>query len=76
MTQEQLKEAKNFRRQMKWCAILCWVATLAFIFIPHKNPNAGYDWVIVPCGGMVMTLIYISMNSHIKEYEKQNKNEL
>ena len=76
MTQEQLKDAKNFRRQMKWCSIICWIATAAFIFIPHKNPDAGYDWVIVPFGGMVYTIIYLSMNSLITEYEKKNSNEL
>ncbi len=72
MSEEFIKEAKNFRMQMKWCSIICWVATLVFIFIP-KNPNAGIDWVIVPIAGGIFNLIYLKMDSQIKEYEKLTK---
>lgn len=72
MSEEFIKEAKNFRMQMKWCSIICWVATLVFIFMP-KNPNAGIDWVIVPIGGCIFNLIYLKMDSQIKEYEKLTK---
>lgn len=70
MTQEILKEAKNFRRQMKWCSILCWVATLAFIFMP-KNPKAGDDWLIVPAASVILTIIYFNMNNMINKYENE-----
>lgn len=73
MSEEFIKEAKNFRMQMKWCSIICWVATLAFVFIPFKNPNAGIDWVIVPIGGCIFNLIYFSMDSKVKKYENLNK---
>jgi len=75
MTEEFIKEAKNFRRQMKWVSIMCWVATLAFITLPFKNPNADYDWVIVPVGAVIFSIIYFSMDSNIKKYEELKKNE-
>jgi FtsH-binding integral membrane protein len=69
MTKETLKEAKNFRMQMKWCSIMCWVATLVFIFVPKTN-NEDIDWVIIPIGATIFSLIYLKMNAHINEYEK------
>ena len=72
MSEEFIKEAKNFRMQMKWCSIICWVATLVFIFMP-KNPNTGIDWVIVPIGGCIFNLIYFKMDKQIKEYENLTK---
>ena len=69
LTKEFIKEAKNFRRQMKWCSIMCWVATLAFIFIP-TNPNTSMEWIIVPIGGTILTFIYFSMDKNIKQYER------
>lgn len=65
-----IEDAKNFRKQMKWCSIICWIATLAFVFVPTKNQNAGYDWVIIPVGGVIFTIIYFNMDSNIKKYEK------
>lgn len=73
MSEETLKEAKNFRMQMKWCSILCWLATLPFIFIPIKNPNASYDWIIIPIGAVIFSIIYFNMNSMITKYEKLTK---
>jgi FtsH-binding integral membrane protein len=69
MTKETLKEAKNFRMQMKWCSIMCWIATLVFIFVPKTN-NEDIDWVIIPIGATIFSLIYFKMNAHINEYEK------
>lgn len=74
MSEDFMKEAKNFRMQMKWCSIICWVATLIFVFIPFKNPNADMDWVIIPIGGVVFTIIYFKMNGTIKNYETLTKN--
>ena len=71
MSEEFIKEAKNFRRQMKWCSIMCWVATLAFIFMP--TPKGDYDWMIIPFGGVILTLCYYSMDKNIKQYEKLKK---
>lgn len=71
MSEEFIKEAKNFRMQMKWCSIMCWIATLAFIFMPtHKE---DYDWMIIPIGATILTFIYYSMDKNIKEYEKLKK---
>ena len=70
LSEEFIKEAKNFRMQMKWCSIMCWLATLAFIFIPAKNPDMS--WTIIPIGGTIFTFIYFTMNKNIKEYEKKN----
>lgn len=75
MSEEFIKEAKNFRRQMKWSAIICWIATLIFIFAPNKNPDSGLDWILIPIGGTILTIIYFNMDSNIKKYEKLNKNE-
>ena len=69
MSDEFIKEAKNFRMQMKWCSIICWVATLVFIFVPKTN-NTDMDWVIIPIGGGIFNLIYLKMDKQIKEYEK------
>ena len=71
LSEEFIKESKNFRMQMKWCSIISWIATLAFIFIPFKNPNADMDWIIVPIGGMIFTCIYFKIDSQIKQYEKK-----
>ncbi|MFY7886682.1 MAG: hypothetical protein ACOVOV_17760 [Dolichospermum sp.] len=71
MSEEFIKEAKNFRRQMKWCSIICWVATLVFVFM--STPKGDYDWIIIPFGGIVFTLCYFSMNKNITEYEKLKK---
>jgi hypothetical protein len=73
MSEEFIKEAKNFRMQMKWCSIICWVATLVFIFALKTN-NTDMDWVIIPIGGGIFNLIYFKMDSQIKEYEKLTKN--
>jgi hypothetical protein len=69
MSPETLKEIKNFTRQMKWCSVMCWLATLAFIFVPTKNLNADLGWTIIPAGGVILTFIYFHLRSKIKEYE-------
>ena len=71
MSEEFIKEAKNFRMQMKWCSIMCWLATLAFIFMP--NTKNDYEWIIIPFGGIVLTLCYFGMDKNIKKYEKLKK---
>jgi hypothetical protein len=73
MSDEFIKEAKNFRMQMKWCSIICWAATLAFIFIPTKNTNDDFSWTIIPVGGTIFTFIYFSMDKNIKRYEELKK---
>lgn len=73
MSEEFIKEAKNFRMQMKWCSIICWLATLAFIFIPSKNTNDDLSWTIIPVGGTIFTFIYFSMDKNIKRYEELKK---
>jgi len=68
MTESTLKEAKNFTAQMKWCAILCWAAS---IFIAIKNPQTkDFGWLIIPVAGFVFTVAFFNMRKMIKEYEK------
>lgn len=73
MSVEFIKEAKNFRMQMKWCSIICWIATLALVFIPSKNTNDDFSWTIIPVGGIIFTFIYFSMDKNIKRYEELKK---
>ena len=61
MSEEFIKEAKNFRTQMKWCSIMCWVATLAFIFMP--TPKGDYDWII---------LVWIKILNSTKNLKNKN----
>lgn len=74
MSEEFIKEAKNFRMQMKWCSIICWVATLVFIFVLKNNTDTDMDWVIIPIGGAIFNLIYFKIDAQITEYEKLTKN--
>jgi FtsH-binding integral membrane protein len=66
--EEFIKEARSFRRQMKWTSIMCWAATI--IFVSMEKPNADYDWVIIQIGAVIFSIIYFQMNKNIKEYEK------
>ena len=75
MSDEFIKEAKNFRMQMKWCSIICWVATLVFLYNYNSKPSLQEDltWVIIPVGAVIFTIIYSSMNNNIKKYENLKK---
>jgi len=75
MSEEFIKEAKNFRMQMKWCSIICWVASLVFFYNYNSKPSLqeNFDWVIIPVGAVIFTLIFLSMDSNIKKYEKLKK---
>jgi amino acid transporter len=76
MSESFIEEAKNFRRQMKWSSIISWIATLVFLFNYNDTPNLQEDlsWVIIPIGAVILTIIYFSMDSNIKQYEKLTKN--
>lgn len=71
MSPETLKEIKNFTRQMKWCSVMCWLATLAFVFIPNENTKTDLSWTIIPVGGVILTFIYFHLSFKIKEYESK-----
>jgi hypothetical protein len=76
MNQEFLKEAKNFRMQMKWCSIICWISTAIFVygwFNGNKNIQEDLSWLIVPIGAIILTGIYFNMNKNIKRYEQISK---
>ncbi len=73
MFEEQLKDAKNFKFQMGVCAILCFLATLLFIFFLDTKEKDN-DWSIIPVGGIIFTVIYFNMRNVIKKYENLNKN--
>jgi hypothetical protein len=80
MSPEFLNEAKHFRSQMKWCAILCWVGTAVFtynLFFGIERIQTAlredYSWIIVPLGAIILSIIYHNMNSNIKKYEQHSK---
>lgn len=70
MSEEFIKEAKNFRMQMKWCAIISMVASA---FLTYKAPEKIGEWGIIAFGGIAFIFIYFNMNKNIKEYEKLKK---
>ena len=70
MSEEFIKEAKNFKRQMKWCSIMCWVATASLIY---KAPDKIDDWGIITFGAIVFTIIYFNTSKNISSYENQSK---
>lgn len=74
MSPETLKEAKNFRTQMKWCSIICWLATFLFTYMTtySNRPDDG-GWTIVPIGAGIFTVIYFNMRSTINKYESLTK---
>ena len=70
MSEEFIKEAKNFKRQMKWCSIMCWFATA---LLTYKAPDKIDGWGIITLGGIVFTIIYFNMSKNISSYEKESK---
>ena len=70
MSEEFIKEAKNFKRQMKWCSIMCWIAT---IFLTYKAPDKIDVLGIITFGAIVFTIIYFNMSKNISSYENQSK---
>ncbi len=71
MTPETLKEAKNFKMQMKWSAIICWIATLAIMFSPKAMTD--FTWLLFPVGGTILTIIFFQMKKLIDTYENLTK---
>jgi hypothetical protein len=69
MSKEFIKEAKNFRMQMKWCSIMCWATTA---FLTYKAPGQLNDWGIIAFGAMVFTIIYFKMDKQIIDYENES----
>lgn len=73
LRKEFIEDAKDFRKQLKWMSIICWIATLVFIFAPDKKENEDYSWIIITLGGAIFTVLYLSMDSKIKDLEKLNR---
>jgi len=73
LTKEFIGDAKNFRKQLKWMSIICWIFTLVFIFAPNNKENEDYSWIVITFGGAIFTVLYLNMNSKIKEFEKLNR---
>jgi hypothetical protein len=72
MNSDFLQEAKNFRRQSKWCSILCGAATVLTVVLAKEDRlQADLSWLIMPIGGIIFALIYFSMDQHIKKYENE-----
>ena len=68
MSEEFIKEAKNFKRQIKSCSIMCWTAT---IFLTYKAPDKIDGWGIITFGAIVFTIIYFNMSKIIISYENK-----
>lgn len=70
MDEKFIKEAKNFKRQMKWCSIMCWFSTA---LLTYKAPDKIDGWGIIIFGAIVFTIIYFKMSKNINTYENQSK---
>ena len=70
MSEEFIKDAKNFKRQMKWCSIMCWFAAA---LLTYKAPDKIDGWGIITFGAIVFTVIYFNMSKNISSYENQSK---
>jgi hypothetical protein len=68
MSEEFIKEAKSFRTQAKWCAVLCWIATAIFTYFAYQKIE---EWGIVTFGAIIFTVIYFNINKNIRDYEKR-----
>lgn len=73
LTKDFIDDAKNFRKQLKWMSIICWIFTLVFIFGTNNKENKDYSWLIITFGGVIFTVLYLSMDSKIKDFEKLNR---
>ena len=73
MSPETLKEAKNFKSQTGWCALLLWAATFIVGYMStHKNMQDD-SWMFIPVGAGIFTAIYFNMRSMINKYESLTK---
>lgn len=72
MNEEFLKEARHFRKQVKWSAIACWVFTVVVLIMYQTEDHLrkDYSWVLFPFCGVILALCYFNMDSHIKKYEE------
>ena len=70
MSEEFIKDAKNFKRQMKWCSIMCWLATA---LLTYKAPDKIDGWGIITFGAIVFTIIYFNMSKNISSDKNQSK---
>ena len=55
---------------MKWCSIMCWLATA---LLTYKAPDKIDGWGIITFGAIVFTIIYFNMSKNISSYENQSK---
>jgi hypothetical protein len=56
---------------MGWCSVLSWAATLSLAF---KAPEKIDDWMVIPFGAIVFTIIHFKMSMLISEYKDKSKN--
>ena len=70
MSEEFIKEAKNFRMQMRACSIMCWFATA---LLTYQAPDKLGDWGIIMFGAIVFTIIWRNMSKNITSYENESK---
>jgi hypothetical protein len=68
MTQETLKEAKDFRRSTGIMAIVLWTFIPFFVYL--SDSESIDTTVLISIGAIVLTFIYFKMNGLIKKYER------
>jgi hypothetical protein len=66
-----MEKSYNFKMQMGWCSVLSWAATLSLAF---KAPEKIDDWMVIPFGAIVFTIIHFKMSMLISEYKDKSKN--
>jgi hypothetical protein len=64
-----MEKSYNFKMQMGWCSVLSWAAISSF-----KAPEKIDDWMVIPFGAIVFTIIHFKMSMLISEYKDKSKN--
>jgi hypothetical protein len=64
-----MEKSYNFKMQMGWCSVLSWAATLSLALKPQRK----IDWMVIPFGAIVFTIIHFKMSMLISEYKDKSK---
>lgn len=70
MNRKQFREMVQFRNQMAFCSIFCWLVTIYFSIMV---PKALDELILIPIGGVILTIITFRLNKQIAEERKNNE---
>lgn len=73
MTEDKLKEIKDFRMQMKLCSITTWIGTIGMLYAVTEKPEVLGDLCIIPIGAVIFTYIWLKTTNEILKYERYAK---